>query len=82
MDHMQPPSPPLEILALGLHLDVTQRLVDLKAWMSDWQTQDRRLLQQLRSLDPSRRSDVLLGSQIASLRRQLALRVTRQPVHR
>ncbi len=81
MDHMQPPNPPLEILALDLRLDVAQRLGDLNAWMSDWQTQDQRLLQRLRSLDPGRRSDVLVGSQIASLRRQLALRVTRQPVH-
>ena len=81
MDHMQPPSPTLEILALDLRLDVAQRLDDLSSWMSDWRTQDQRLLQQLRSLDPIRRSDVLVGSQIASLRRQLTLQVNRQAVH-
>lgn len=81
MDHTECPSPPLKTLALDLHLDVAQRLSDLHTWMSEWQTQNQRLLQQLRSLDPNRRSDVLMGSQIAGLRRQLALRVTRQPVH-
>jgi len=74
------PSPSLKTLALDLHLDVSHRLSDLRIWIEDWQTQDRRLLLQLRSLDPNRRSDVLTGSQIASLRQQLALQITRQPV--
>jgi len=70
-----------QVLTLDRRLDVAQRLSDMRAWMENWQTQDQRLLLQLRSLDPSRRSDVLTGSQIASLRRQLALQVTRQPIH-
>jgi hypothetical protein len=81
MPLMERASPSLKVLALDLHLDVAQRLCDLRAWMEDWQAQDQRLLLQLRSLDPSRRSDVLIGSQIASLRRQLAVQVTRQPLH-
>lgn len=42
--------------------------------------EDTRLRQQLASLNPDRHVDVLRGSQIASLRRQLALQVTRRPI--
>lgn len=72
---------PLKTCVLDLELDVTRRLYDLQVWRSEWQTQDQRLLQQLQSLDPNRRSDVLTGSQIASVRRQLALQVTREPIY-
>lgn len=70
----------LKILDLSLEIDVAQRLSDLRAWTTAWRDEDGRLSQQIRSLDPYRRADVLLASQIGSLRRQLALQVTRQPI--
>jgi len=71
----------LNILPLNLHVNVVQRLADLQAWITAWHDQDRRLRQQLDSLNPNRQADVLRGSQIASLRRQLALQITRQPIY-
>jgi hypothetical protein len=70
----------LRALALGPNLDVARRLADLRAWTTAWQEEDRRLHQQLAGLNPGRRSDVLRGSQIGSLRRQLAPRIAQQPV--
>lgn len=65
---------------LDLTLDVTQRLADLRHWLAEWHAADSQLRHQVASLDPRRRADVLRGSQIASLRRQLAYQVTRQPI--
>lgn len=70
----------VQTLALDLHLDVAQRLADLGTRTAVWQAEDRRLRQQANNLDPNRRADVLRGSQIGNLRRQLALQITRQPV--
>ena len=52
----------------------------LRAWMTTWETEDGLLLQQIQQLNPSRRADVLQASQIGSLRRQLALQTTQQPL--
>jgi len=71
-------SPPT-LKTLSLDLDVASQLADLHRWTADWQVEDQRLRQQVQALNPSRRTDVMLGSQIGSLRRQLALRVVRQP---
>ena len=71
-------SPPT-LKTLSLDLDVASQLADLHHWTADWQVEDQRLRQQVQALNPSRRTDVMLGSQIGSLRRQLALRVVRQP---
>lgn len=71
----------LQILTLSMDLDVPKRLADLQDWTESWQREDRRLHQQVEGLNPNRRADVLLGSQISSLRRQLALRITRQPIY-
>jgi hypothetical protein len=79
MDGLPISKPPLT--TLSLNLDVNQHLADLRAWTADWQAEDLRLGQQVQALSPSRRSDVLLGSQIGSLRRQLVLRVARQPFY-
>ncbi len=68
------------MLPLDLRLDVPQRLADLRGWMADWRAADAQLRHQVASLDPHRRADVMRGSQIASLRRQLAYQVTRQPI--
>jgi hypothetical protein len=65
---------------LDLSLDVAQRLADLCCWLAEWSDADAQLRHQVASLDPRRRADVLRGSQIASLRRQLAYQVTRQPI--
>lgn len=65
---------------LDLTLDVAQRLDDLRRWLTEWREADAQLRHQGASLDPRRRADVVRGSQIASLRRQLAYQVTRQPI--
>jgi hypothetical protein len=80
MNAPESPSPSPKALTLGLDVNMAQRLADLRAWMADWQAEDRRLHQRIESLNPNRRVDVLLGSQIASVRRHLAYRITRQPV--
>ncbi|HEY3081274.1 MAG TPA: AAA family ATPase [Chloroflexota bacterium] len=67
-------------LPLGPGLDVGRRLADLRAWTTAWRAEDRRLRQRLDGLDPNRRADVLLGSQIGGLRRQAALQVARRPI--
>ena len=71
----------LPVQNLTLNLDVARRLAELQAWTEAWQAEDYRLLQQIRGLNPSRRADVLLGSQIGNLRRQLAVQVTQQPLY-
>jgi hypothetical protein len=71
---------PFAPLPLTPDLDVARRLADLRAWTAAWHAEDRRLRQQLDGLNPSRRSDLLLGSQIGGLRRQLAARLARQPI--
>jgi len=68
------------ICPLDLTLDVGQRLADLRGWLAEWNDADAQLRHQVASLDPRQRADVLRGSQIASLRRQLAYQVTRQPI--
>lgn len=80
---MSPPSAApaaFHVLPRDLHLHVGRRLADLRSWMAAWRTADDQLRHQVASLDPHRRADVLRGSQIASLRRQLAYQVTRQPI--
>ncbi len=72
--------PPPHVLPLDLDLNVAQRLADLRSWIEAWRSADEGLRQQVASLDPHRRADVLRGSQIASLRRHLAYQVTRQPI--
>jgi hypothetical protein len=66
-------------LPLGPDLDVARRLADLRRWTAASRAEDRRLCRRLDDLDPGRRSDVLLGSQLGGLRRQLPLRVARRP---
>lgn len=75
-----PPGLAAQLQPLDLSLDVTRRLGDLGRWMADWRNADAQLRHQVASLNPQRRADVLRGSQIASLRRQLAYQVTRQPI--
>jgi hypothetical protein len=75
-------SPPtLQILNLDTNVNVAQRLADLRAWAEAWQLEDNLLKQQVELLDPNRRADVLRGSQLSSLRRQLALKITQQPIY-
>ncbi len=73
--------PKLPIVDLDLQMDVSKRLADLREWTTAWQREDQHLQQQVENLNPNRRADVLRGSQIASLRRQLALRITQQPIY-
>ena len=80
MDPLTTTFPTLPAVLFNLDLNVAQRLADLRAWMVTWENEDRRLQQQIASLDPKRRSDVLLGSQIGSLRRALSLQLTQQPL--
>lgn len=73
--------PALQILNLDMKVNVSRRLADLCAWAEAWQLEDGKLKQQVELLDPNRRVDVLRGSQLSSLRRQLALKITQQPVY-
>ena len=47
-------------------LDVARRVTDLRAWTTAWQAEDRRLHQRVVGLNPHRRADLLLGSQIGT----------------
>ena len=69
----------MDPLPLSLDLDVDRRLADLRSWTATWQAEDLDLRQRLADLNPARRADVLLGSQIGSLRRALALRINDTP---
>jgi hypothetical protein len=73
--------PVLQILNLDMNMNVARRLADLCAWAEAWQLEDGLLKQQVELLDPNRRADVLRGSQLSSLRRQLALKITQQPLY-
>ncbi len=73
--------PALRTLDLDLNMNVCSRLEDLRAWTEAWQLEDRQLQQQVEALDPNRRADVLRGSQLSSLRRQLTLKITQQPIY-
>ena len=81
MDVLTSPVSPLEPLTLDLDLDVERRLADLRHWLADWEAQDDALRQRVENLNPNREGDVLLGSQLGSVRRNLACRITRQPVY-
>lgn len=81
MNTLTSPVSPLEPLILDLDLDVARRLTDLRHWLADWEAQDDTLRQRVENLNPNREGDVLLGSQIGSVRRNLACRITRQPVY-
>lgn len=70
----------LKMLPLSLELNVAQRLTNLRTWRADWQDEDSRLCQRLAGLNPARRTDVLLGSQISSWRRQATIQLTQQPI--
>lgn len=69
----------MDPILLTADLDVPRRLTALQTWTTEWQAADRQLGQRLASLNPNRRADVLRGSQIGSLRRQLALHLAQQP---
>lgn len=71
--------PSLPIVTLDLNVNVVTRLNNLQTWATAWQEEERRLRQQLASLNPNKRVDVLRGSQIGSLRR--AKRLTQQPIY-
>lgn len=53
----------------------------MQAWLAAWQEEDERLYRRVLGLNPTRQADVVLGAQIASLRRHLALKVTQQPIY-
>jgi hypothetical protein len=81
MNELSSSNPALEIWTLNLDADVNRRLADLCTWVAEWQAEDDRLRQRIENLDPNRRADVLLGSQISGVRRHLACQITRQPVY-
>ena len=80
MNRPELPSSSSETLTLDLEMNVNQRLDDLRIWATDWEAEDDRLRQRIESLNPNFRADVLLGSQISSIRRHLACRIVRQPI--
>lgn len=70
----------LDFLLLDLDLDVAQRLGQLQNWIAAWQIEDSQLQQRVMTLNPARTHEVLLGSQIANLRRQLVFQVAQIPI--
>lgn len=76
-----PSASPLTFITLDRELDVTARLAQLKSWITAWQEEDEHLRQRVMNLNPTRCHEVLLGSQIASLRRQLAFKVAQSPIY-
>lgn len=74
------PAVPLTFLTLDLELDVMARLTQLQGWTTAWQKEDERLRLRIMNLNPARQHEILLGSQIASLRRQLAFKITQVPI--
>jgi hypothetical protein len=71
----------LDFLPLDLELSVPQRLSQLQSWTAIWQAEDEQLQQRVMNLNPARQYEVLLGSQIASLRRRLAFQVAQIPIY-
>ena len=71
----------LPAVRLDMNLDVKQRLAHLQTWITEWQAEDERLRQRVLNLNPSRHADVLLGAQIAGLRRHLTLKIAQQPIY-
>ncbi len=71
----------LAYITLDQNLDVTVRLAQLQSWITTWQEEDERLRLRVMNLNPARRHEVLLGTQIASLRRQLAFKVAQVPIY-
>jgi hypothetical protein len=61
-------------------LDVHHRLAQLRSWKTAWQQEDDFLLQKVRHLSPNRALELQQAAQIANLRRQLYLRLVKQPL--
>lgn len=72
---------PFPAVTLDMELNVAQRLADLQTWVQSWRSEDERLRQRVIHLNPNHKADVLLGSQIAGLRRRLALQIIRYPIY-
>ena len=72
---------PFPSVTLDTDLNVIQRLADLQTWAQSWCSEDERLRQRVAHLNPNHKADVLLGSQIAGLRRRLALQIIRTPIY-
>ena len=81
MDMPEPESSSPRASQLDMSMQVGQRLAELRGWLADWHTEDCYLRQRIESLNPNCRADVMLGSQIASVRRHLACRVARRPIY-
>ena len=77
---MQQPQRSCQMVQVDTTLDVRRRLMVLQKNVELWRQQDADLKTQVMGLNPSKRADVLRGTQIASVRRQLALSVTLQPL--
>lgn len=69
-----------QTIPLDVTLNVANRLADLRHWQCEWRKQDQHMQHLIGALDPQRRADVLRGSQLAGLRRQLALQIVQKPI--
>lgn len=69
-----------QTVPLDVTLNVADRLADLRRWRDEWRSQDQHLRQLIEALDPQRHADVLRGSQLAGLRRQLSLQIVQKPI--
>lgn len=71
---------PQATLIVDEHLNVKERLTQLRAWREEWKCKDDQLAAEVAQLDPSRVGDVLRAAQIASLRRRLEVQRVRIPL--
>ncbi len=67
-------------VALDQHLDVRQRLTDLRAWQQAWAEESAYLDKCLVALDHTRRMDLQRGAQIARWQQRLRMTLVRQPL--
>jgi hypothetical protein len=67
-------------LIVDEHLNVKERLAQLRAWREEWKCKDDQLAAEVAQLDPSKPHDILRGAQIASLRHRLQVQRVKVPL--
>lgn len=62
------------------HLDVRQRLRNLRQWQAAWEQEETQLLERVNQLDPTNKMDQQKAAQIASFRRRLRMKLVQAPL--
>lgn len=71
---------PQATLIVDEHLNVKERLAQLRAWREEWKCKDDQLAAEVAQLDPSKPHDLLRGAQISSLRHRLQVQRVKVPL--